>query len=82
MDIDPPEVGILYLEEAGYVSGTNPAPTPKKLFVDIINRSPEGVGIQTEKEIEPATVFICELLIRQKKHGICLKVRQNGSFLV
>lgn len=57
MDLNPPEVGILYREEAGYVSGTTLAPPPKKLFVDLINRSPEGVGIQAEKEIEPATVF-------------------------
>ncbi|MBT8363702.1 MAG: protein kinase [Deltaproteobacteria bacterium] len=57
MDLDPPEVGILYLEEAGYIPGTNLAPQPKKLFVDLINRSPEGVGIQTEKKIDPATVF-------------------------
>ena len=55
MNLDPPEVGILYLAEAGDVSGTNPAPAPKKLFVDLINRSPEGVGIQAEKKIEPAT---------------------------
>ena len=55
--LDPPEVGILFIEEAGYVSGTNLAPSPRKLFVDLMNRSPEGVGIKSEKEIEPATVF-------------------------
>jgi hypothetical protein len=45
---------MIYLEGAGDVAGTNPASTPKKLFVDLINRSPEGVGIQTEKKIKPA----------------------------
>ncbi len=57
IDLDPPEVGILFLEEAGYVPGTTLAPPPKKIFVDLMNRSPEGVGIKTENKIEPATVF-------------------------
>ena len=52
--IDPPEVGMIYLAEAGDVSGTNPASAPKKLFVDLVNRSPEGVGIHSEKKIKPA----------------------------
>ena len=57
IDLDPPEVGILFLEESGYVPGTRLAPSPKKLFVDLINRSNAGVGIRTENKIEPATVF-------------------------
>ena len=65
--IDPPEVGMIYLEEAGDVSGTNPASPPKKLFVDLINRSPEGVGIQTEKKIEPATVIYLRAFNKAKK---------------
>jgi CRP-like cAMP-binding protein len=57
IDLDPPEVGILFLEEAGYVPGTTLAPAPQKIFVDLLNRSDEGVAIQTEKKIEPATAF-------------------------
>ena len=57
LNLDPPEVGILYLEETGYVSGTTLAHPPRKLFVDLMNRSPEGVGLQTEKRIDPATAF-------------------------
>ena len=63
----PPEVGLLYLEEADYVSGTNSAPPPKKLFVDQINRSPEGVGILTEKEIEPKTFIYLRAFNKAEK---------------
>lgn len=57
IDLDPPEVGILFLEEAGYVPGTTLAPPPQKIFVDLLNRSDEGAAIRTEKKIEPTTVF-------------------------
>ena len=43
IDLDPPEVGILLVEETGYVPGTTLAPPPKKLFVDLMNRSDKGV---------------------------------------
>jgi CRP-like cAMP-binding protein len=58
---------MIYWEEAGNVSGTNPASPPKKLFVDLINRSPEGVGIQTEKKIEPATVIYLRAFNKSEK---------------
>ncbi|MDJ0985253.1 MAG: protein kinase [Desulfobacterales bacterium] len=67
IDLDPPEVGILFLEEAGYVSGTTLAPPPKKLFVDLINRSDEGVGIRAEQKIEPATVFYLSAFNKAEK---------------
>ena len=67
IDLDPPEVGILFLEEAGYVSGTTLAPPPKKIFVDLMNRSPEGVGIKTENKIEPATVFYLRAYNKARK---------------
>lgn len=66
-NIDPPEVGIIYLEEAGDVSETNPPSPPKKLFVDLINRSPDGVGIQAEKKIEPATVIYLRAFNKDEK---------------
>jgi len=66
-NLDPPEVGILFLEEASYVSGTNLAPTPSQLFVDLMNRSSEGVGLQIEKEIEPATFFYLRAFNRTQK---------------
>ena len=56
-DLNPPEVGILFLEETGYISGTNLAPPSRKIFVDLMNRSAEGIGIKTQMRIEPATVF-------------------------
>ena len=71
--IDPPEVGMIYLKGAGDVSGTNPAPPPKKIFVDLINRSPEGVGIQTEKKIEPATVIYLRAFNKAEKTWDLLK---------
>jgi hypothetical protein len=55
--LDPPEVGILFLGEPGYISGTSVASQSRKLFVDLINRSPSGVRIRTERRIEPATLF-------------------------
>ncbi|MGD2099137.1 MAG: protein kinase [Desulfobacterales bacterium] len=67
IDLDPPEVGILFLEEAGYVPRTRLAPSPKKLFVDLINRSDAGVAIRTEKKIEPATVFYLSAYNRTEK---------------
>ena len=65
--IDPPEVGMIYLKGAGDASGTNPASTPKKIFVDLINRSPGGVGIQTQKKIEPATVIYLRAFNKAEK---------------
>ena len=57
IDLDPPEVGILYLGEPGFISGTSTASQFRKLFVDLINRSPSGVRIRSERRIEPATGF-------------------------
>jgi len=65
--LDPPEVGILFLEEAGYVPGTVLARPPKKLFVDLMNRSDEGVAIRTERKIMPATVFYLSAYNRAKR---------------
>ena len=67
IDLDPPEIGILFLEEDGYVSGTNLTPPPRKLFIDLINRSPQGVGIWTEKKIAPATNFYLRAFNRDRK---------------
>jgi CRP-like cAMP-binding protein len=58
---------MVYLAETGDVAGTTTASTPKKLFVDLINRSPEGVGIQTEKKIKPATVIYLRAFNKAKK---------------
>jgi CRP-like cAMP-binding protein len=58
---------MIYLEETGDVAGTTTASTPKKLFVDLINRSPEGVGIQTEKKIKPATLFYLRAFNKAEK---------------
>lgn len=67
IDLNPPEVGILILEDVGHVYGTTLAPSPWKLFVDMMNRSLEGVGIRTEKEIEPATTFYLRAFNRDRK---------------
>lgn len=67
IDLNPPEVGILILEDVGHVYGTTLAPSPLKLFVDMMNRSLEGVGIRTEKEIEPATTFYLRAFNRDRK---------------
>jgi tRNA A-37 threonylcarbamoyl transferase component Bud32 len=67
IDLNPPEVGILLLEDAGHVYGTTLVPSPRKLFIDMMNRSQEGVGIQTEKEIEPETTFYLQAFNRDRK---------------
>ena len=67
IDLNPPEVGILILEDVGHVYGTTLAPSPWKLFVDMMNRSLEGVEIRTEKEIEPATTFYLRAFNRDRK---------------
>jgi hypothetical protein len=67
IDLNPPEVGILLLEDAGHVYGTSLVPLPRKLFIDMMNRSQEGVGIQTEKEIEPETTFYLQTFNRDRK---------------
>jgi tRNA A-37 threonylcarbamoyl transferase component Bud32 len=67
IDLDPPEVGILFLEETGHVYGKTLTSPPKKLFVDMLNRSPKGVGIRTEKQIEPATNFYLRAFNRDMK---------------
>jgi tRNA A-37 threonylcarbamoyl transferase component Bud32 len=67
IDLEPPEVGILLLDGAGYVPGTALASSPKKLFVDLLNRSNEGVGIRSEKKIEPATTFYLSAFNKAEK---------------
>ena len=67
IELDPPEVGILFLKEDGYVPGTNPTPPPRQLFIDLVNRSVNGVGIRTEKKIEPATNFYLHAFNKAKK---------------
>ncbi len=67
IDLNPPEVGILIMEDVGHVYGTTLAPSPWKLFVDMMNRSLEGVEIRTEKEIEPATTFYLRAFNRDRK---------------
>ena len=67
IDLEPPEIGILFLEETGYVSGTTLAPPPRKIFVDLMNRSLEGVGIKTEEKIEPATAFYLRAFNKARK---------------
>ena len=67
IELDPPEVGILFLKEDGYVLGTNPTPPPRQLFIDLTNRSLHGVGIRTEKKIEPATNFYLHAFNKAKK---------------
>jgi len=67
ISLNPPQVGILYLEDAGYVSGTTYFSPQRKLFVDLINRSPEGVGIQIEKAIEPATAIYLSAFNQSEK---------------
>ena len=67
IDLDPPEVGILFLKEDGYVSETNATLTSRQLFVDMMNRSTKGVGIRTEKKIEPATNFYLHAFNKVKK---------------
>ena len=66
IDLDPPEVGIIFLEEADHVYGTTLALPPKNLFVDMMNRSLEGVGIRIEEEIEPATNFYLRAFNRDR----------------
>ena len=79
--IDPPEVGMIYLEKTGDVSGTNPTTSPKKLFVDLINRSPEGVGIQTEKKIEPATVIYLRAFNKAAKTWDLFEVKKKAGHI-
>ena len=67
IDLNPPEVGMLLLEDVSHVYGTNLVPWARKLFVDMTNRNQEGVGIQTEKEIEPETTFYLQAFNRDRK---------------
>jgi hypothetical protein len=67
IELDPPEVGILYLEKTGNASRIAFDPLPRTLFVDLMNRSPEGVGIQTEMEIKPANAFYLRAFDKTEK---------------
>jgi hypothetical protein len=67
IELDPPEVGILFLKEDGDVLGATPTPPPRQLFIDLTNRSLHGVGIRTEKKIEPATSFYLHAFNKAKK---------------
>ena len=57
IEMNPPEVGILLMRKFGNISVASPGSLLKKLFVDLINRSPTGVRIRTERQIEPETLF-------------------------
>ena len=54
---DRSEIGILYLGDAGYVTGTGLVRTPAKEFVDVLNRSENGIALKTGQAIPPGTAF-------------------------
>jgi hypothetical protein len=67
IDLNPPEVAILYLEDSGDAFGKNLASDPRTLFVNLMNRSSKGAGIQSEKQIEPATAFYLRAFNKAEK---------------
>lgn len=55
--LEPPEVAILYMEAANQASGATMERLPRKLFVDLLNRSTNGVSFKTNQKIEPGKGF-------------------------
>jgi len=55
--LNPPEIGILYLENTGFESGETTVQTPHKEFVDMLNRSENGVSLKLAHTVCPETTF-------------------------
>ena len=53
--LDPPELGYLLTEDAGYESGTAFIDPPESLYVDLLNKCQGGAALKTAKPIEPET---------------------------
>lgn len=54
---DRSEIGILYVGETGYGPGTGLVRSPAKEFVDVLNRSKNGIALKTGQAISPGTAF-------------------------
>ncbi len=55
--LNPPEIGILYTGNQGFVPGIHVTKQPAALYVDLLNRSMGGVILKTKWEIEPEISF-------------------------
>jgi len=73
--LNPPEIGILYTQNKGYFSGTQPTKLPSTLFVDLLNRSLGGVIIRTKWQIEPEINFHLQIHNALEETWEMVKVR-------
>ncbi len=55
--LNPPEIGILYTGNQGFVPGIHVTKQPTALYVDLLNRSMGGVILKTKWEIDPEISF-------------------------
>ncbi len=55
--LNPPEIGILYTGNKGFVPGIHATKQPEVLFVDLLNRGLGGVIIRTKWQIGPEAEF-------------------------
>jgi serine/threonine protein kinase len=55
--LNPPEIGILYTGNHGFIPGIHVTKQPTAFYVDLLNRSMGGVILKTKWEIEPEISF-------------------------
>ncbi len=60
-ELSPPEIGILYTGNKGFVPGHHASKQPTVLFVDLLNRSLGGVIIRTKWQIGQDSEFYLQI---------------------
>jgi len=59
--LNPPEIGVLYTGNQGFLPGASASRQPSLLFVDLLNRSLGGVILRTKWQIELETEFYLQI---------------------
>ena len=55
--LNPPEIGVLYTGNQGFLPGAPASRQPSMLFVDLLNRSLGGVILRTKLQVDLETEF-------------------------
>ena len=60
-ELNPPEIGVLYTDNQGFVPGAPVNRQPSMLFVDLLNRGMGGVILRTKWQIDLETEFYLQI---------------------
>ena len=77
--LNPPEIGVLYTGNQGFVPGAPVNKQPSMLFVDLLNRSLGGVILRTKWQIDLETEFYLQIHNALEDHWETVRVRAKWA---